>query len=458
MIARADAPIPISPRMVAAAGLGAAFVCGALIGRGPATGIGFLALLFYAPLVLLNLPLALALWVVITFVKYLPVVSIGPNAASLLVLVGWAGAAAGRRRQVRAALRAQVLPALGGVLVAWLSLSGLWADSVADSFGKLWEWAVAVLVLVVVAGTVRTRRHVELVMAGFVAGAVLSVTIGLVANGLAGASSAYETATATEGRLQGGSGDPNYLAAGIVAAIAVAGGLLQVWRDALARLALWISLLVLVVGLVATQSRGGLIAAVVATGVAIVVNKHRRGALLGAVALLLAAGAVWLAANPAAVERFTTTDQGGNGRSELWSVAWAMGTDRPLTGVGLNNFRERSPDYVSQIGGLQFVELISERPHVVHNTYLQAFAETGLIGLGLLLAVFVSALLSARAAAHRFFAAGDARAAELARAVLVALAGAMTASFFLSNGEDGRTWLLMGLALGLLAISRGREA
>jgi O-antigen ligase len=453
---RAQLTIPLSPRVVGLAGLGLAFVCGALIGRGPATGVGFLLLLAYLPLVLFNLPAAIAIWIVVTFVKHLPAVSIGPTAISLLVIMGWAGSLAGRRsaRSVRGALADHpVVPGLAAALLGWMTLSALWADDAGAVWGKSWQWYVALLTLVIVAGTVRTRRQVEIVMAGFIAGAVLSVTIGLIANGLAGTTSAYETATSTEGRLQGGSGDPNYLAAGIVPALALCGGLLQVWRDALARLALWLAMLVLVVGLVATQSRGGMLAAIVALLTAIVISKGRRAVLLSAVAALLAVGGVWLAANPDAVDRLTRTDQGGDGRSDLWAVAWAMGSQKPFTGVGLDNYEKQAGDYVLEVGTLRFAGLVAERPHVTHNAYLQAFAELGIPGLLLLLATFAATVVAAWEGARRFARNGDRDGTALARALVVALAGMMTASVFLSNGEDQRMWLLMGLAPTMLVLA-----
>ena len=80
-----------------------------------------------------------------------------------------------------------------------------------------------------------------------------------------------------------------------------------------------------------------------------------------------------------------------------------MGTDHPIVGVGLNNYLVRSPEYARDVGTLRFAELIAERPHVVHNTYLQLFAETGLIGLGLFLIVVIGCLrlVSRRVAAVR---------------------------------------------------------
>ena len=128
----------------------------------------------------------------------------------------------------------------------------------------------------VVATTITTRKQVLLVMLGFVCGAVLSVVIGLVVNGLSGVSSAYETATQTEGRLSGGSGDPNYLAAGVVPAIVLAAGLFQQLKGALSRLGLGVALVILVTGLAATQSRGGLLAAIGALVASLVIMRGRR--------------------------------------------------------------------------------------------------------------------------------------------------------------------------------------
>jgi O-antigen ligase len=149
----------------------------------------------------------------------------------------------------------------------------------------------------------------------------------------------------------------------------------------------------------------------------------------------------------------TNFDNGGNGRSDLWKVAWQAGADHPVLGVGLNNFRVVSSQYVRRPGTLHFVDLIAERPAVVHNTYLQMFTETGAVGLGLFLFVVGGCLLAAGKAAKRFDELGERGLAGVSRAVLVATLGMLAATFFLSSAGDFRLWILLAFSPALLALA-----
>ena len=102
-----------------------------------------------------------------------------------------------------------------------------------------------------------------------------------------------------DGRLRGGLDDPNYLAAGIVPSIAMAVGLVP-WACA-ARSAGSRSpamCVILVLGLGATESRGGLIAAIVATVAALVVAKRGRILVIAFIAIMVGLVAIWFAATP----------------------------------------------------------------------------------------------------------------------------------------------------------------
>jgi O-antigen ligase len=170
-------------------------------------------------------------------------------------------------------------------------------------------------------------------------------------------------------------------------------------------------------------------------------------------AVAVSVAAVWFTASPTAWHRVTNFDGGGNGRSDLWSVAWQAGKDHPILGVGINNFRVVSPDYVRKPGTLHFVDLIAEKPHVVHNTYLQMFTETGIVGLGLFLFFILACLVSAAKAANRFDQLGERGLASLSRAVLVGTLGMLAASFFISSSGDFRLWILLAFSPALLALA-----
>lgn len=441
--------------LLAAAGVLTAALLGVLMARDVQITMALVLSAAYAPLALLNLPLGLALWVAIVFVKHLPVTTFGENAAGLIVLTAWFGEVG--FRSIRLPEQRRALAAVA-VFVLWLALSITWADRADAGLDVVWQYGVAAVVFLVVATAPRTDRHVAVVCAGFVAGAVISVLAGVMETGLNSAQTAIESASDLEGgRLSAGGGDPNYLAAGLIPGIALAGGLMAVYRGPPARLALVLAIAACAVGLAASQSRGGLVAAVAAVLFSLVLARGHRLRVAGILLALVAVAATWFAANPAAFERITAMDDGGTGRSELWAVGWQIAGDHPVLGVGLGNYVEEAPAYVRATGSLEFGELIAERPHVVHNVYLQFLTETGLVGLLLFLVVVGLCLAITWRAARELQGLGMRSTEALARALLIAQLGMLAAAFFLSNGPDERLWILLALGPAMLAVARRAE-
>jgi O-antigen ligase len=209
-----------------------------------------------------------------------------------------------------------------------------------------------------------------------------------------------------------------------------------------------------VAGAAGTQSRGGLVALVCCVAAAVVLARGRRLRALGLTLLISTVGAFALATTPGALDRITSFDSGGNGRSDLWTIAWEMFVDHPVQGVGLDQFRVESKEYVREVGNLEAVNLVVEDPHIVHNTYLQLLAETGIIGLALFLLVVLSCMLAAWRAAGAFERAGRRDLQALAQGVLIGQIGILAAAFFLSIGANLKLWLLLGLGPTLLAAAR----
>jgi O-antigen ligase len=338
-------------------------------------------------------------------------------------------------------------------LVGWISASLLWAGDLGAAANDFWYWLVAAAIAVVIATTLNTPRHLIAICGAFVLGAVFTVVIASVQ----GTASEVALATQEAGRLGAGLQDPNYLAAGLVPGAALAAGLLPVVKSRLTKLALGVALVALAGGLVATGSRGGLVAAGIAVVAALVIARGRRlriGSLL--VLVVAVAGGWFVTSSPETLERVQEFE-GGSGRVDLWQVALRMSGDNPVLGVGTNNFAVQSADYVLQPGRLENVELIVDTPQVVHNAYLQQLAETGIIGLALWLAVLGSAIAASWTAARRLERDRDTGLAALAQAVVVAQIGALGASIFLSNGYDKRLWILFALGPVLMTIAEARR-
>ena len=444
--------------MLIVAGLGASALLGAALAQSLPLGMAAVLGAAYLPIVLLSPPAALALWAGVIAIEFLPITSVGPKVAGLLVLGAWVAVMVGRRLEGERPFALARRPlAVTTALVLWLTLTFLWAANTGLAGSRVWEWFVALATFAVCATLPRTERDTRLLLVGFVGGAVLSVIIGLAQSGIETSATALESSSGTEGRLTGGSADPNYLAAGLVPAIVLAGGAMLVIQDRLLRLGLGVGAAICTLGLIATQSRGGLVAAVLAILCALAIARGHRMQVVGVVLMVLAVGGWWLAANPAAVQRIVATDDGGTGRTELWRVAYRVWEDNPVIGVGLNNYAEVARSYARKSGPLEFGELVAERRILVHNGYLQLLSEAGVIGLLLFLAAVGAAMRAAWLAARRFAALGDEAWAGLARTVIIAQVGALGAQLFISYVQDKRLWIVLALGPVLLAVAAARE-
>jgi O-antigen ligase len=445
---------PVAARvLVTLAALGTALLVGTLLVRDPRLGATLVGAVVFVPIAFLTPPLALSGWLVAAFLSGLPGIGGAANRALLVIFLVWIGSLAATRTG-RYAVR-QRLPQVGLVVVflLWLMLSLIWAPVPENAQETVTHFLMAALVFLMVVTFVTEPKHARWLAFAFVTGCVLSVLSGIVTGGLS-VSDAGDTSTSIQGRFQGGSGDPNYLAAAIVPAMMLAAALAIRRGRPILRLGLMVAIVILAVGLAATQSRGGFIAIAIVSVGALVLWRGRR-MMAAAMIVIFALGAIgWFTASPAAWERITSAEDGGSGRTDIWTVAWRVVEEHPVVGVGLTQFPVVSQDYLRQPGAIERGDLIINHGIVVHNAYLQLWAETGLIGLLLFAALALRGIAAAQSAATRFEGLGDTDMATLSRAAMLALIGALTASFFLSNVNDQRFWVLLAFGPALLAMAR----
>lgn len=431
--------------VVVAASVLVALLVGFLVAVDVRLAIGGAIAVAYVVLASRDLPAALVALVPLFFFDAIPVLNLAAKGGSVVVLVGALvlvrpGASHGRRSVVYAAV---------GLTTAWLAASMAWAIDPSETLAAIGNWVVVVMLFVAVSVVVRDERTMRLASVAFVVGGVASVTIGIA--GVAGAGSD------ADGRLEGAMGDPNVLAAGLVAAVPLC-ALVGVGERGRSRAARGAGMAVLLFGIAATGSRGALVSGVVVTVAALVLVRHGRAriAVACAAAVAVTVLVVAFAFAPAARDRLTT-DDGGNGRTDLWRVAVAMAGDRPLAGVGFGNFRVESPAYARRVGPLTSVDLIANRPHEAHNVYLQLLAEAGLVGLLLYATACLTALRLPIAAARRFEAEGDGASADMAIALALAAVAMLASGLFLTNPVDRRMWFLFGLGTAAADLHRRRH-
>jgi O-antigen ligase len=444
--AHAGPRIPTSSVIFAVAICGAA-LAGGVMGRSMQLGLAVTAALCFTPLVLMNLPMGVVLWIPFASLIAVPALDVGPTLLGLMVLFAWFGALATRRPSVQTlALRHRRLLTLVAVLVLWVLISMAWARRSAVGTDAFFGWLAGGTIMLVVTTTIGDRRHVRLAAAAFVLGVVVSVVIGLLGAVRPGDAS----------RLAGGSGDPNFLAAGIVPAIALAAGLAAGSRRLLVHVAMLLAIAALTVGLVAAESRGGFVAAGVAIGAALLLARRGRAWLIVLLLGIVGVGAARFSVDPTAWQRVTRFDS--TGRTEIWKAAWQMWQDHPVEGVGLRGFVDNAADYVRDLGPLQYANFLVERPKFVHNSYLEMLVETGLVGLALFIAVILGSLGCAWRAGRHFDRTGDAPMATLSRAAMVSVLAMLAADYFISGTTDRRLWVLLALGPALLAATGSAES
>ena len=258
-----------------------------------------------------------------------------------------------------------------------------------------------------------------------------------------------------EDRLAGTMGEPNQLAAVLVAGLVIALALAVVEKGKpLLRLALVMAAGICLLATFLTLSRGGLIALGVAMVVAVIVAGRWRAPALAVAALTLfsVVGFFGFVADDAQRARVTELG-GGSGRSDIWTVGWRMVQAHPVHGVGVGQFQTSAVHYLIAPGTIQRSDLIIDKPKVAHNIYLHVLAEMGVIGLIPFLLILGFSLRCALRAARAFERRRDVGMELISRAVFVGLVGILSADFFASEQFSKQLWLLLGLGPALLAMA-----
>lgn len=434
----------------------AALALGVAAGFDPKLAIGAALGVVFVAAVMGELALGLALFTVLAFFEVLPAVAGGFTFAKIggiLLTIAWLATIATRPRTSRAFVADHPLATcMLLAFLAWLAMSAAWAEDPGAALATLPRYGPNVLLFLIVYTAVRDRRHVVWLLAAFVAGATIAALYGI---------ARPPSQTSLRGdRIGGIVGDPNELASvlivGLVLAVALAATLR---RRTIGRALVPACGLVLLLGIFLTLSRGGLLALVVVTIVAVLNAGRWRGAAI-VLAVLAVAGAVGYFsafASPVARQRVTTAGS-GSGRTGLWTVGWRMVEAHPVHGIGAGNFAVSSVHYLLRPGTIPNDYLVVDIPQVAHNVYLQLLAETGVVGLALFLGIVAFALTGAARAAAAFRRRGDPRMELVARSVFVAQAGILAADFFISAQYNKQLWIILAFGPALLALAREAPA
>jgi len=220
------------------------------------------------------------------------------------------------------------------------------------------------------------------------------------------------------------------------------------------------ALLVTVLSIIFTYSRGGFLALVVVI-ILMLLRMKLNPWLLGA--LVVFGLIVWQFLPAQYTDRIGTlgdlvggdpeigvaSDISFRGRLSETTVAWLMFLDHPIQGVGLANYNANYQDYSQNLGLDARLEARS-----AHSLYLEIAAETGIVGLLVFGAILWVLFRGLARASTLFKRGGMPDYANMTFALAVALIGYLVGSVFLHLAYARYFWLFIGLGLAVPNVAR----
>jgi O-antigen ligase len=340
-------------------------------------------------------------------------------------------------------------------LLCWSLLSSVWAVDEAVAVSTTLRFAQGVLLTFIVFSAVQRRRHLIWIAYAFIAGAVLSAAVGL-----SGVTQSDRADILASGRLVGGIGDPNALAAALLPALGILLFLLAVPHNRRAQVLLLSGAAICAYAILATESRGGLVGLGVMLAAAILFGGRARTHVLAVFLALsgLAVAYFTVVAAPTALARVTAfSSGGGSGRTDLWNVGARVAENHPVVGVGIGNFQAVESRYAFGTFNLPRFDLVSNTPTVVHNMYLNVLAELGIVGLVLFVVVIAYALHAACAGVWAFERTNDLEMEMLGRGFVVGVIGLLASDIFLSAQYEKPLPFLLGAIAAIPTVARARR-
>jgi O-antigen ligase len=406
-----------------------------------------------------SLPVALALFTILTFFEQIP--GLGSSApvirlSGFALILAWTAVLASRRAKPVLLRDHPALSAVALALGAWAIASTLWgADSSTAAAGAA-RLAQMLGLLFVVFSAISDRRSLRLFACAFVAGAVATSLVGLAGVGA-------DSSAGGASRFGGDLGNPNNLAGVALPALALACFLLASAARRRERLMFATAAAFLFVVILLTQSRGGLVGLAAMAVAALLYSSRARAAALAVVLAVAVSAVAYYGGGASSSARARLTSYSGStstGRSDLWHIGLLMAANHPFQGVGVDNFQVVAPSYLTRDVDVTRSDLFLRSVATeVHNTYLDVLVGLGLVGLVLFLGVVTGALAVAHDAARRLARSRDRDSELLARGLVIGTVGMLTAYFFFSAQFEKQLWLILGalVALSTVAAAPGRS-
>jgi len=281
---------------------------------------------------------------------------------------------------------------------------------------------------------------------------------------LSGFMMAVAAVTQTEAGVRTGGGstyDPNDLAALIVMTLPLAVIQIQTTKNVLWRLFCLGGIIVSLIGLIATQSRGGFIGLIIIVIFASL-TKVQGFSKKRMIVLAVFMGIVFaMNAGPEYKERISTilgdvsSLQAGSSRMLVWKRSLVIASDHPVLGVGPNGFVNAYGYYLDRgifTGDIRR-EVYTGKWSAAHNSFLQVLVEMGILGLIVFIWIIIYAFRNFRQLKILY---SEGKISERLESQVIALemalVGYLACGFFLSHAYSSTMYLIFILSGAMIGI------
>lgn len=220
-----------------------------------------------------------------------------------------------------------------------------------------------------------------------------------------------------------------------------------------------ISFIMLILAIVATQSRGGFLGMAVAVISIVALNKNKFKNIFGIIILSLISLFFIPQSYFGEVESISdTSDSTRNDRFYLWARATHMFIDYPVFGVGSGNYPSRLPEYQEKDPDYDPMKMPLRGGMVCHSLYFSIISEYGFVGTLVFLNIIL--LMFKRLKKIRTLNKSDSETNPynhelllLSKAMTASLAGFIIGAAFITVTIYPHMWYMIGMLIAIDSIS-----
>jgi len=206
-----------------------------------------------------------------------------------------------------------------------------------------------------------------------------------------------------------------------------------------------VAAVVLIMAIVATQSRGGLLG-ILAVSASFAWRRVKSKTLLiscGALILPILYVVAGISGRESGGAHEEGIDESAMGRLHAWDAAFDMALDNPLSGVGIDNFYYNYFFYSDFWDGMN---------HAVHSTWFGVLGETGFVGLIIFLSMIFAVIRCAKNTLNTVSKQSNSYPAiitTIAEGILSGIIGFCVAGTFLTQGFTWPLYILLAFTVAL---------